>query len=466
MKHFQLLLATLFFSFIANAQPPQKMSYQMVVRNSSNVLVSNQAVGVKISLLQGSATGTAVFVETHTPTTNANGLASLIIGNGTTVTGSFASVDWANGPYFIKTETDPAGGINYTITGNSQLMSVPYALFAGGTPNLGKTYLVIESDITTAEASALIARDKGINTQYVYIRNTSSITTLDLSKIINLVELKVEGNTSLTEIILPDATNIIFPISIKNNNALTQISMPLVNSIPNMEISENPSLSIIQMPSLTKAKGYIQINNNIQLPIISFPLLNSINGYINFYALNSLSSILLPNLTNAKSYLTIDLTGGAPSLNTTISLPKLKNVTGDFTIYGLSINSINLPLLDTAYSWIYVQNTSITSLSFPQLKIVKSSFNIVQNPNLASISIPLLTEFGQTNTFGSSIYFNNNKLPPSEINSLLNKLVNVLPILSGKKIRLELQNPLASPTGQGLADKTILQSRPNTVTTN
>ena len=98
------------------------MSYQAVVRNASNDLVANQSVGIKISILQGSATGTPVYVETQTPATNANGLVSMEIGNGTVVSGDFTTIDWANGPYFIKTETDPTGGTNYTITGTSQLV--------------------------------------------------------------------------------------------------------------------------------------------------------------------------------------------------------------------------------------------------------------------------------------------------------------------------------------------------------
>ncbi|HPH23800.1 MAG TPA: hypothetical protein PLW32_07960, partial [Chitinophagaceae bacterium] len=167
MKKIQLLIALLGCIFCATAQSPQKMSYQMVVRNSSNVLIANQVVGVKISLLQGSATGTAVFVETHAPTTNANGLASLTIGDGTNVTGSFAAVNWANGPFFIKIETDPTGGTSYTITGTSQLMSVPYALFAGSTTNLGKTHVVISGDLTYAEAAAKIATEAGPNTQFL-----------------------------------------------------------------------------------------------------------------------------------------------------------------------------------------------------------------------------------------------------------------------------------------------------------
>lgn len=115
-----LLTATLW------AQSSEKMSYQAVIRNSSEALVTNTTVGMKVSILKGSATGTAVYVETQTPTTNANGLVSIEIGG----EAGFSDIDWANDIYFIKTETDPTGGTNYTITGTSQLLSVPYALHA------------------------------------------------------------------------------------------------------------------------------------------------------------------------------------------------------------------------------------------------------------------------------------------------------------------------------------------------
>ena len=112
------------------AQSPEKMSYQAVIRSASQNLIANQAIGMQISVIQGSATGTIVFVETHSPTTNANGLISVEIGMGTIVSGSFSIINWSDGPYFIKTETDPAGGNAYSIVGTSQLLSVPYALFA------------------------------------------------------------------------------------------------------------------------------------------------------------------------------------------------------------------------------------------------------------------------------------------------------------------------------------------------
>ena len=134
-KKIYSLVAGLLLTASVWAQAPQKMSYQAVIRNSSNALITSTLVGMQISILQGSSSGTAVYVETQTPSTNANGLVSLEIGSGTIVTGTFSAINWATGPYFIKTETDPTGGIAYSITGTNELMSVPYALFsANGTP--------------------------------------------------------------------------------------------------------------------------------------------------------------------------------------------------------------------------------------------------------------------------------------------------------------------------------------------
>ena len=171
MKKIFTIIAGLMLTVSVFAQAPEKMSYQAVVRNSSNALVTTQAVGMQISILQGGATGTAVYVETQTPTSNANGLVSLEIGTGTVVSGDFTTIDWANDTYFIKTETDLAGGTTYTITGTTQLMSVPYALHAktaesvtGGVTETDPIYIASEAANITAGDITNLGNLSGTNT--------------------------------------------------------------------------------------------------------------------------------------------------------------------------------------------------------------------------------------------------------------------------------------------------------------
>ena len=153
-----LLLSTGSFAQTIPQTIPEKMSYQAVVRDADGQLVSGTEMGMRISILQNTTTGTPVYVEIHTPTSNENGLVSIEIGMGAT-SDDFSSIDWSTGPYYIKTETDLAGGSNYVISGTSQLMSVPYALHAkvaesvsspvysiGYSPELGGYVFMVSAD--------------------------------------------------------------------------------------------------------------------------------------------------------------------------------------------------------------------------------------------------------------------------------------------------------------------------------
>ncbi|MEI8049602.1 MAG: tail fiber domain-containing protein [Bacteroidota bacterium] len=123
-----LLIAATIFQLSLLAQAPQKFSYQAVVKNASNNLVTNHAVGLKLSILN--ASGTVVYCETQTPVTNANGLISVEVGAGTVISGTMAGIAWSSSTYSLKSEIDPSGGTSYSITGTSSLLSVPYALHA------------------------------------------------------------------------------------------------------------------------------------------------------------------------------------------------------------------------------------------------------------------------------------------------------------------------------------------------
>jgi hypothetical protein len=123
-------IVSLLIPAVVIAQTPKKMTFQAVIRNGSGTLVKNSNIGIRISILQTSISGTAVYIETQTSPTNDNGLLSLEIGGGTSELGAFDAINWSAGPYFIKTETDLAGGSDYTIAGTSELLYVPYAFNA------------------------------------------------------------------------------------------------------------------------------------------------------------------------------------------------------------------------------------------------------------------------------------------------------------------------------------------------
>ncbi|HNS18355.1 MAG TPA: FISUMP domain-containing protein [Bacteroidales bacterium] len=128
MKRLLLFVSLSIISFTIAAQVPQAFNYQAVLRESSGVLIQDQQVQMRMSILLGSADGNTVYSETHTCTTNNFGQVNPAIGTGTAETGDFSQIDWTSGTYFLKTEVDPEGGSNYTNMGITQLLAVPYAL--------------------------------------------------------------------------------------------------------------------------------------------------------------------------------------------------------------------------------------------------------------------------------------------------------------------------------------------------
>jgi len=123
-------IAMLCFAATSRAQSPQAVKYQAIARTSSGEVIANQSVSFRISILQGSAQGNTVYQEIQPATTNTFGLANLNIGQGSVLFGTFDSIAWGNGTYFVKVEFDPQGGTNFVVMGTSQLLSVPYSLYA------------------------------------------------------------------------------------------------------------------------------------------------------------------------------------------------------------------------------------------------------------------------------------------------------------------------------------------------
>lgn len=251
MKNTKFTILFLFLSFVAFAQAPQKFSYQAVVRNASNALVSNASVGMRVSILQGSVAGTAVYVETQTASTNANGLLTLSIGEGTVVSGSMATIDWGAGPYFIKTETDPTGGTSYSITGTSQMMSVPYALYAaksGSTVAAGTDTQITYNNAGVASGSA--------NNMWNEITSTHTVTGTSVTTNEMITSLAGSG----TRVVGADAAGNL--ISLANgitgsgsNTYLTKWTG--TNTQGNSQIQDNGTSLSINYPPQALSKFFI-----------------------------------------------------------------------------------------------------------------------------------------------------------------------------------------------------------------
>lgn len=126
-KLFTTLVAIVAFACAAMAQVPQGFNYQAVVRNNAGQLIPNRNVSVRISILRGSETGTSVYTQSESVSTNANGLFTLIVGENSS---EFASINWANGPYYIQSEVDIQGGSNYSLSTVQKILTVPYAHYA------------------------------------------------------------------------------------------------------------------------------------------------------------------------------------------------------------------------------------------------------------------------------------------------------------------------------------------------
>ncbi len=498
------------FSFAFNtifAQAPQKMSYQAVIRNTSGNLIVDTPVGIKISILQGSTSGTEVFSETHNPTTSSNGLASIEIGAGTPITGTFATINWGLGPFFIKTETDPTGGTNYTISGTSQLLSVPYALYAEKTKFQGRNSIYIQDYITNAQAQAILQEQFGSNTENIYIQNTKGLTSIDLSMATSLVNLEITNNINLNSVTANNLIKCNNQIYIKDNAFLTQLNFPLYTQ-GKFILKDNEALLTFELPQFTNGNIELSCTNTSVYDVLltAFQLPQFTTGSINIKGLNHLLEIYLPlynfhdfNVSSCNSLTLINLPSlinvsslvfnnysysssyDLPNLNT-ILLPALESVSNYFIIRGLNIQTLLIPSLTTVND-LKINNTRLNVLDIPSLfsanLIQVKNNNFLQSINLGSLVSasgincsfnPLLTSINLSSLSllaGSATnfsYFAYNALPSSQINAILHQLLTVSPSVP-KTVGLDHQTPSAPPTGVGITDKVTLISQGNNIAT-
>ena len=268
-----LILITIFITVDVLAQVPEKMSYQAVVRNGKNTLVANQSIGLRISIIQGAVNGTTVFQEVFkpNPVTNANGLVTTEIGSGKPTLGAFSSIDWANGPYFIKAETDTTGGTNYTITGTTRLLSVPYALHTKTAESFSKTITEADpaftawdkdyNDLTNKPDLSNYATKDWLNQTITHIDYNNIINKPDLSNYATIDMLNKNGTNDYNELINKPDLSIYATKDRLNQNGTNNYN----------ELINKPDLSIYATKDMLNEKNtntdYNDITNKPDLSI-------------------------------------------------------------------------------------------------------------------------------------------------------------------------------------------------------
>jgi hypothetical protein len=166
-------------TLLCNAQVPQKFNYQAVVRDAQQGLITGRDVGFRMSILEGSASGEPVYVETHTVTTNAYGIADLVIGEGSVSSGVFGDILWGEDSYFLKVEVDPAGGSAYEHIGTSQLISVPYALYSGNVSSPTRKFTVQEEEGHPVDSALFEVRNAEGQTVFAVYPEGTRVYILD-----------------------------------------------------------------------------------------------------------------------------------------------------------------------------------------------------------------------------------------------------------------------------------------------
>ena len=205
--HYSLLLILFcIHSINTKSQTPQAISYQAIARDNAGNLIVNQNISLRFSIHDATAAGTIVYQETQSMTTNALGLFTANIGQGTVVSGSFATIDWGGGSKFIQVEMDAAGGASYVDMGTQQMLSVPYALNAAN-GNWTKT----GNDITNS------------NSGNVGIGTLTPTTQMHTTGTVRLQGL--DGSTGLKPVYVDSLGNLV-KNTLTNNNTTPNLSIP------------------------------------------------------------------------------------------------------------------------------------------------------------------------------------------------------------------------------------------------
>lgn len=246
MKYLKSISAFFILSFFSSAvtlyaQAPQSFSYQAVARDMAGNIIANKAVSLRFSILDGSSSGTVVYQETQSATTNVLGLCNVSVGQGTVTSGNFSTIGWGSGGKFLKVEIDPNGGSSYTVMGTTQMLSVPYALYAG---NGGLQTVTASSPELTGNGTSgnplKLASQGAANGQVLKYNGTNWVPAADN----DAQTLSINGN----QLSISNGNTVTLPSGGGSLNILS-VSMTGDNNLPATSYTNLPGLTLTFTPT-------------------------------------------------------------------------------------------------------------------------------------------------------------------------------------------------------------------------
>ena len=396
LKLKSLLVLSLLFICTQLIAQNKGLNFQGVARNSNNVIIASQAINLKLSILKGNANGNVEYSETRSVTTNAQGLFSVVIGDGiaSANAGNFNLIDWSDPNKFLKIEIDINNGSNFTQMGVTQIQYVAYAHFSDGVAaeNIAGVVPVIKGGTGVSSISALRTA-LSIDKTSVGLSNVDNIS--DLKKPISsatqtALDTKLNISDSLTQYITPSALTT-YPISNTTQKALDaklNISDSLTQYVTPSSLTTYPINNATQTALDTK----LNISDSVKQYVTpekfqSLQKINSLNGLRDSVQSFTFSTVgLRPNINSAASVHTINIPLASNSLVSAglVSKSEYDQFYNKSDFSGDYNDLANKPLIPAAQVQSNWDQTDITKFDFIKNKPILST--IAQTGNYADLN--------------------------------------------------------------------------------
>jgi hypothetical protein len=401
---FVLIAATI---LAAHAQAPKGINYQGVARDNEGKPIISMNISVRISILKGAATGEVEYSETHKPQTNQFGLFTLVIGQGTAGTGSFAFVSWAVGNKWLQIEIDPSGGSSFQLAGSQQLMSVPYAFYSEYSGNssslipgqgitISNNVISATGDGDNSSTNELITGASLTADKKLRITDAGGTTEVDLNTIANTDNQSISltgttlaitgGNTVNLASVITDGQNLSLGNSVGTNRTINITNGTSVT----LDVADNDNSSTNEIQTLSKAGTVVSLSNG--------------GGAITLNDDNATNEIQA--LTKTGATISLSNGGGSITLNDDNATNEIQNLTQVLTVNpnagAIRIQNVGAPTANTdATTKGYVDTAIATAIATTYAFKTTYSF-INTGGSFTDSPITLTEEFDDFNVVGTN----------------------------------------------------------------